>query len=93
MKSVWTGFKQPNFNHCHLLVQHIGSTVAAVNQDLTIPSFSIKNCNTSMIDADLANWFWQVTELDSSGEVLAMSVQSPFSFATCRLTTGRARTP
>jgi hypothetical protein len=93
IKFVWSGFKQPNFDHYHLPVQHVGSPVAAVNQNVTIPTFKIKNCNMSVLDSDLANWYWQVTELDSSGNVLAMSVQSPFSFAACRLSNGQTCAP
>ena len=74
-----------------LVLQHIGSTAPALLQEgLTDPSFTLDECNSFVIDSNLSNWYWEVMVVAPDGSVSTTSVQSPLSFAPCRLSGGQA---
>lgn len=71
-----------------LVVQRIGSLYPALKVSVATPTFIWTACNTFVIDANLANWQWQVTALNNDRQVIAVSEQRAISFLPCRVADG-----
>ena len=73
-----------------LVLQHVGSASPALLQEgLTTPSFVLDDCGSDVIDANLSNWYWQVTVFNRRGRQVGVSEKRALSFAPCRLQSGQ----
>jgi hypothetical protein len=86
----WSSKPLKNGSTYTLRLQHVGSSLPILVEGLTSATYNFLDCNGFIIDSNLSNWYWQVSHVMADGTVSKVSVQRPFSFAPCRLSTGEA---
>lgn len=85
----WTSLRTLGAKTFTLVLQHTGAIAPALHEEgLTDTTYALVDCNSFVVDQNLANWYWQVLLVNANGQTRALSERRPLSFAPCRLSSG-----